>query len=65
VEEENVDDNHIKDPSDLSAIIDDEMESGVEDEGLASDHGIPSNSDECDRYVVVGPDLEELHEECE
>jgi hypothetical protein len=64
MKEEDVDNDHVKDPFDALLIVDDKVKSGIQHKGLASNHSIPADGDESDRYVVVFPDLKELHKEC-
>ena len=64
MEEEDVDDNHVKNPSDLLFIADDEVKSRVEHKRLTCDHSIPADGNESNGEVVILPDLKELHEKC-
>lgn len=65
MEEENVDDNHVENPSDLFFIADDEVKSRIEYKRLARNHSIPADGNESNRDIVIFPDLEELHEKCQ
>jgi hypothetical protein len=64
MKQENVDDNHVENPSDLFFIADDEVKPRIQYKGLACNHSIPADGNESNRDIVVFPDLEELHEKC-
>lgn len=44
VEDEEVDDDHIQDPSRLGLVFDNEMKPGIKNDRLTSDHAIPANT---------------------
>jgi len=62
MEEEEVEDNHSQNPS-YSPSINEQMESGVEDHGLPSNHSVPANNHEGGTDVVVAAKIEKLQQE--
>lgn len=52
MEDEKVDNDHCQHPSD-SSLVGNEMKSGIEDHGLASDHCVPTDYHEGRTDVVV------------
>jgi hypothetical protein len=64
MKKENIDDNHIENPSNFFLIADDEMKSRIEYKRLARNHSIPSDCNESDGDIVIFPDLEKFHQEC-
>lgn len=65
MEADGVDYDHSEDSSKYSLLSDNKVESRIQDDSLTSDHGIPSDSDDCNRDVVILGQLEEFKKEAE
>jgi hypothetical protein len=60
MEEENIDDDHVENPSDLARAMREKMESRIKDEGLPRNHAVPPWLAYSNGYIVILADLEVL-----
>ena len=58
MKENNINADHIKNPSDLPPVVNDKMQPRVQHKGLPSNHGIPAYGNQCHRNIIVCPHLE-------